>query len=199
MSEQLQVQRGTYFAVVLYPEEDYKHQQFLEYVLMRPQYEVAYIEHLPEQGDNKKHVHCLVHVKQKMTVGSFIKYFDPWIKYAECIHNSDGYLAYMLHDTPKAMQDGKIPYPLDALKGDRKLWKNLVQNSNFVQLREFFMYMHDGDTLLDIIKRIEDSGVDPSPYLEYIHANSFLAVSICNQEINKYYKELQYLKSEVFN
>lgn len=199
MSEQIHVINGTYFAVVLYPDEDYHHQQFLQYVSMKPEYQVCYISHLPEDEGKKSHVHALIHTKNRMRASSFVKFFDPWINYAECIHSPDSYIRYMLHDTPTSISEGKIPYSIDDLKGDKKLWKNLEQNSNFVQLREFFKFMHDGDTLLDIIKRIEESGVDPSPFVDYLHSNAFLCVSISNQEMNKYYKELQFLKSEVFN
>ena len=199
MSEQTTPINGTFFAVVLYPDEDYKHQQFLQYVSMKAEYQVCYISHLPEDEEKKSHVHALIHTKNRMRATSFVKFFSPWISYAECIHSPDSYIRYMLHDTPDSIMSGKIPYSLDDLRGDSKMWKNLVQNSNFVQLREFFRFMREGDTLLDIIHRIEDSGVDPSPYVDYLHSNSFLLVSVCNQEMNKYYKELQYLRKEVFS
>lgn len=199
MSEQLR-ERGTFFAVVLYPEEDYKHQQFLQYVLMRPQYDVAYIEHLPEGEEKKKHVHCMIHTKDRLTVGSFVKYFSPWINYAECIHNPTGYLSYMLHDTPSSIDDGKTPYSLSDFRGDRKLWRCLEQNSNFVQLEEVFEFYKDFDTPIDVLRTINHdmNDIDRADRLsEFCTSNYYMFSNAIDQKNKQLERKIKYAK-EIF-
>lgn len=145
-------EKGTFFGVVLYPSEDPDHQRFLNYLSIRPSYEYVCITH--DKDDKKTHVHCMVHTLDRMAVGSFVKFFDGWIDYAECIHSPKAYVMYMLHDTPEAINAGKHLYSVTDFWGTEKLWKHLIQNSNFVQLEEVMKYHEDGDTFLDVYKRI---------------------------------------------
>lgn len=196
MSEQLKPPSVTYFAVILYPEENYSHHQFLDYVLMRPQYEVAYITHLPESDEKKSHVHCLIHCKDRMRATSFVKYFSPWIDYAEPIHSPNAYLSYMLHDTPQSISEGKIPYSIDDLKGDRKLWKNLVQNSNFVQLEEVLSFYHDFDTPSDILSKAKKQFTEEHyiRFYDFFESNYYMISNMIDQDNKKFERKLKYSK-----
>lgn len=183
--------RGTYFGLVLYPDEDLNHQKFLLYVSTRPQFSCAYIVHSEADDEvSKSHVHCLVRCKEKFTVRAFCKYFDPWIKFALVIHNPNSYLAYMLHDTPKSIDDGKTPHSITEFQGDQRLWKDLAENRNFVQFREVLSYYSSGMTYTDLFLQISETAPDSSRdrLLDYISHDKFFFVVWTNQEINEYHR-----------
>lgn len=189
--------RGTYFACILYP-DNYSHMKFLQYVQARPQYDVAYIFHHaepdPEEDshDKQDHYHVLVHVRKSITVGSFVKFFSPWINYAICVKDYISYLAYMLHDTPCSLSC-IYHYKIDDLKGEPSLWKPLIQKSKFVQYGEFFSYYNPGmsvNEVLDVI-RSDRGEAEYQRFVEYVCSNSFLVVSLTNQDNNLYFRRLE--------
>lgn len=179
--------RGRCFAVILYPDEDERHRKFLAYVSNQPRFQVCFIFHDPEEETKKRHCHCLVVLKNAMLLDSFIKFFDCWISYAELINDRESYIAYMLHDTPHSIAAGKKPYSLSDLQGDERLWRNFRQNKNFVLFGEVFQYYRKGDTMLTLLEKMQNECL-PAEFerlFDFVTANSFLLISIFNQEINK--------------
>lgn len=179
--------RSRTFAVVLYPDEDERHKKFLSYVTHQPRFSVCYIFHDSDDETSKRHCHCLISVRNQMKLSQFIKFFDCWISYAIQVQDRDSYLSYMLHDTPHSIEAGKRPYSINDFQGDEKLWRNLRQNSNFVQFGEVMLYYKRGDTMLTFLERMQNESL-PSDFerlFDFIKANSFFVVSIFNQEINK--------------
>lgn len=179
--------RGRNFALVLYPDEDPNHKKFLDYVLNRPRFQVCFIFHDPETEDRKRHCHCLVSTKTQYVCSAFVRFFDPWIKHVVLVDDRDSYIAYMLHDTPHSIAEGKKSYSVEDLQGDERLWRNFRQNRNFVQFGEVFQYYRKGDTLLTLLERmkLESLPNDFERLFDFVMANSFIMISICNQEINK--------------
>ena len=182
--------KGTYFACVLYPDEDMNHLAFFNYVIFRPSYECVWIKHDRDKDKDgsplKPHIHIMIHTLDRMAVGSFVKFFDPWISYAECINFPKSYVMYMLHDTPQAIMEGKVPYTLKDLHGSEKLWRHLVQNSNFVQLEEVLSYHHDGATYLDTYNNIP---LDRKAVLgPFMIKNYYFVRGIINDENQKFFR-----------
>lgn len=181
------------FGVILYPDEDSGHKKFLAYVQSQPRFKVAFIFHQPDKETGKEHCHCLIVVRNQMTTGQFLKFFDCWIKYVEGIQDRDSYLTYMIHATPHAIEEGKKPYSINDLQGDEDLWRNLRQNKNFVQFSEVMQYYQKGDTMLTLLDKMQRDCLpnDFARYFDFIRANSFFFMSILNQEINKKHREGQ--------
>lgn len=184
-------QQSTFFGVILYPDEDPYHLAFFNYISMRPVYEKVWIRHdADSSSDSKSHIHMMVHTLDRMTPGSFVKFFDPWIKHAEVIRFPKTYIQYMLHDTPQAINDGKKLYSIYDLNGDEKLWKHLIQNSNFVQLEELLKYHHDGASFLDTYRSIP---VDRRAQLgEFMHRDRFFIRNVIEDENSKFYRWLSF-------
>lgn len=181
-------EKGTYFGVILYPDEDPRHQKFLNYLSIRPSYE--YVAILHDKDDKKPHVHCMVHTLDRMAVGKFESWFAGWIDHAECIHSPRSYVMYMLHDNPESIEAGKTLYPISKLFGTEKLWKHLIQNSNFVQLEEVISYHQDGDTFLDTYKRIP---YDRKHSLgDFMFSYYYLVSNIIRDENSKFYNWLSW-------
>ena len=186
--------RGTYFGMIIYPDEDPGHSALLNYVMIRPSYEKVWIRHDRDKksdgSSEKPHVHLMVHTLERMTVGSFLKWFSPWIKYAECIHFPKSYVMYMLHDSPNSIADGKVPYSPTELQGDEKLWRHLIQNSHFVQLKEVLKYHEDGFTFLDTYNAIP---LDRRPALgNFMQKYSYFVRQMIEDENRKYFRWLEW-------
>lgn len=188
-------EKGTYFGVILYPDEDPRHLNFMNYIISRPSYEYLYIRHdgegFDKDGNKKKdHVHMMIHTLDRMAVGSFVKFFSGWIEYAECIHFPKTYVYYLLHDTPNALQEGKKHYSLSDLKGDEKFFKHLVQNSHFVQLEEILSYHPDGGSFLDTYHHLP---TERKKYLgEWMYTNRYFVQGVIRDENQKYYNYLSW-------
>lgn len=189
--EEVNKSRSNYFGAILYPSEDRGHAELIKYCTVCPSFSIAYIEHLPDTETGKNHIHAIIKTPDRITLNSFLKYFDPWIKYAESIHSLNAYLLYMLHNTPNSMIEGKKPYSIEALQGDSKIWRGLVQNAHFMYFNDIMSFYSVGDTLLDVMSAIQISCTKEKceELFDYIHKCSFLIISVINQENNKYLRK----------
>lgn len=149
--------RSRDFAIVLYPDEDIKHERVFRYIvnherLFNPVWIVHDKDFQDDGSPKKSHVHMFCHMPKQTTISGFLKCLSNYIDYAEPVHNDFSYLMYMIHDTLSADSDGKHLYDLSELHGNPKLISKVFgQNPYFVQLGEFAEACRQGANISDII------------------------------------------------
>lgn len=188
-------QRGVAFGAVIYPNEDIRHQNLLDYLNRNDtMFKIVYIVHdkdVEEDGTIKKsHVHLMVKVKKAQRLSSFYNFFKVWVDHWEVISSPDSYIMYMLHNTPDSMS--KHQYDVNELQGDRKIITSVVgQNNYFVQLGEIIETLQDTDGRLStLITEIFSGDIkEAEEKMEVFKSWQNVICHVSNQEIN--YKRSQ--------
>ena len=197
--------RNRNFCVVLY-QESLEHMDMLDYLLRNNYlFQIVYILHeydlydeediekinnrkaegkyshdIPNVGDLKKpHYHVLVHCNNAKSLKSFLEYFSVWIDYAEVVNDTDSYVQYMLHNTPKSLH--KYHYDVSMLQGDCNLIRKYVQRTNFVQLTEVLDTLQDnGGRMVSLLRSASLS--EREDLLEVLKKYQSLICTASNQE-----------------
>lgn len=183
------------FLVMLYPQEDERHAHFIKWIDSHSIYRYVRIVHdrdvymddddIPEGnnlGDLKKvHTHMLITCPENTTLKGFLKFFKPWISYAEPVKDITSCLLYMLHDTPNSMH--KASYFSEELCGDEAYIKkvqafdSIIQKTNLAQLLDE-VDRTDGDLLA--VTKFALSIVDDSLWHTF-QRNQYLISNLCRQ------------------
>lgn len=198
------------FWFVLYPNEDINHKKMLDYLLNKERFQVFYIEHnrckvtanskLVKEGKAnvgdpiKPHTHVFVKFKngrEQMSVETFSKWFDGWINPNEPrgASSADSCAEYFLHENPSSINEGKVAYNFNEIKGDEDFIGKLVlgQNTHFVQWQSILPMLRKGYTIADIMDKCfsMDNDVESKRFMDFILANQYLLLGMSNQEINR--------------
>lgn len=177
------------FAVVLYPQDDERHAHFMKWIDDHSMYRYVYIVHdrdfeKDENGEcvaKKAHTHMLITCPENTTLKGFLKFFKPWISYAEPIKDLIGYLLYMLHDTPNSLD--KARYFPKEMKGDEAYIKKVQASESIIQKTNLGELLNevkrkDGDLLA--VTEFALSFEDESMWQTF-QRNQYLISNLCRQ------------------
>lgn len=109
--------KGRTHGLILYSEEQLQ-KGLTEYIEHVKNY--VYILHKAEEEQKKDHIHLLIRLKNTYAIKTVVKWFSTDIDSAkdEVIDQPRQFVKYMLHQTEKSIEDGKIKYDESELKSD---------------------------------------------------------------------------------
>lgn len=165
--------RSTWFACILYPDEDSRHQDFMNYMLnypfargLYPKY--VYITHdrdtysddviddsgflHPKGSLKKKHVHFLFSYHRSTALSHIQKSLVIWVSHVESVSDYLSYLHYMLHVDTASYIQGKPVYDVSELHGTESVIRQvIIQNANCVYFEEIVDLIQKGQSVSDIL------------------------------------------------
>lgn len=140
------------FALILYSEEQIE-KGLIEYAEMIKNY--AYIFHKGEgdiENTKKDHYHMILKLKNAFLSTSVSKWFstDEDKAFAIIVDRPKNYFQYMLHQTEKSIEDGKIKYDISDVKSnDVNFWTG--EEIDSLQMAVFDML--DGMTTRELVAK----------------------------------------------
>lgn len=166
------------FALILYS-EDQINKGLIEYAEKIKNY--AYILHKGEGSDEntkKDHFHMILKLRNAFLSSTVSKWFttDKDRALAIVVDRPKNYFQYMLHQTEKSIEDGKIKYDVSDVKSDNvDYWTG----EEVDQLQQAVFDMLDGMTVRELVTKYGRDFI--------IHYSSIKDVvkAISNQEIDK--------------
>lgn len=192
--------RSQFFGMMLYPQEDKNHVRIIEYIKEQHQmgfYEYVYIEHKAESEDKKDHVHMMYKRKTRVAVVNELKFWAGWVDHVEPIYDPSAYVMYMLHKTPQARAENKIPYLVpDLVTSSHKFLGKLIGNSNFIEFGEVLRIAREvGGDIMEMLEYISEHE-NGDALLEVLQSHNHLFVAGCNQLYNRGMKGVYKIKNE---
>lgn len=198
--------RASWFACILYPDEDSNHKAFMSYLeknrVLYPKF--IYIDHYkdiyvqydldhweenhkdespPDLGSLKKrHIHFLFKRKNACPESTVQNYFSCWIHHVEAVRDYESYVQYMLHNDPSSISRGKPSYHADELRGDLDMIQEaIIQNAKsvlFDQLLDIISVLSEGNLLelYEVLRR--DSPEYFEVYKRIIKENAYIINSL---------------------
>lgn len=130
--------RSRCFALILYKDsENYDYNKVLEYITTSFD-KYAYIEHLPEKDETKKHTHVLLYFTNKRWLSALSKELGIPQNYIQSAKLKP-YLKYLIHFD----NEEKIQYSIEDVKGTlNDLLVDLISdNSELNNFSEIFLYI----------------------------------------------------------
>lgn len=166
--------KSQYYALMLYPDEDEKHQLLFNYILTEKNIfpRVMYITHdrdiyledvtdafgvVHNKGDLKKaHTHVLFKFHKRIRLNGLLKHFAGQISFVEPIEDYVVYAHYLLHRTLQAIVDGKPKYELFEIYGDKEFIDEVfIQNTNTAQFINILRTVKSKSNMFDVFEEFE--------------------------------------------
>lgn len=207
----------SYFAMILYPQEDINHKLILE-ELIRNKTEfpkLLYITHdrdiyteditnafgdIHAKGELKKeHTHVLFKTRKKSTPGGLIRHFDGLINYIEGVENEYCYATYMTHENAVCIAKGKPIYQRTELKGDKEFIQDLfIQNLYSTQFYEVLKISQECNNIYTLFEKVKDD----KDLFEIVKANRIFFIhaqnQINNQKFNAFVPTKETVRSDAY-
>lgn len=112
----------------------------------------VYIFHQAEEEQKKEHIHLLIRLKNTYAIKTVVKWFSTDTDNAkdEVIEQPRQFVKYMLHQTEKSIEDGKIKYDESELKSDNlDYWLKADQDTMKLIIEDLL----DGLTTWDMVNK----------------------------------------------
>lgn len=144
--------RYYYFAMILYVDEDIRHQKVFDYISAN--YSYAYILHDSDVDDNgeikKSHIHLVYKSLSQSTEKSQLESFGGYISHVEGINNILSYYKYLTHTDFKSQIEEKHVYKLTDIQGDLQISPTMKSNYDSKSLIQFIETSAFTLTMLDL-------------------------------------------------
>lgn len=145
----LKKEKGRTHGLILYSEKQLE-KGLTEYIEHIKNY--VYIHHQAEEKQKKDHIHLLIRLKNTYATKTVIKWFSTDVDNAkdEVIDQPRQFVKYMLHQTEKSIEDGKIKYDESELKSDNlDYWLKANQDTMKLIIEDLL----DGLTTWDMVNK----------------------------------------------
>lgn len=148
-SNVIRKEKGRVQGLILYSEEQLT-KGLTEYIEHIKNY--VYIFHKAEGEQKKDHIHLLVRLKNTYNLKTVCGWFTTETDNAknEVIDQPRQFVKYMLHQTEKSIEDGKIKYDESELKSDNlDYWLRAEQDTMKLIIEDLL----DGISTLDMVNK----------------------------------------------
>lgn len=142
-------EKGRTHGLILYSGEQLE-KGLTEYIEHIKNY--VFILHKAEGEQKKDHIHLLIRLKNTYATKTVIKWFSTDVDNAkdEVIDQPRQFVKYMLHQTEKSIEDGKIKYDESELKSDNlDYWLKADQDTMKLIIEDLL----DGLTTWDMVNK----------------------------------------------